>query len=324
MDDLNDAVSAAIASATTEVTGEAPSAPAETTAEPETSVTPEPAAAEPPATSTTPAPPADEEFWNPTAEELALIDKSPELKKVYRSMQRGLTQKATTLAEQRREAEEFKKSVSERVKIADWIQAEPEKALRAIAAATGLTVSEVKQEMAAPPTPGDPLMEKWTKAVGPDAANILRPLIEETAQYLLEKSIGPVREQSEALAKVQAERAMGASIREFGTTITARGEEWDDEIQTEMAQLATTVEPGPKATVSTFLDTLYDTVARRRERSRTARSNLDRLRRVQSTQEPTTTARPAPTTPQRVTLDMSDKDAVALAVRQAQEEMGIR
>ena len=324
MDDLNDAVSAAIASATSEVTGEGPSTPAEpetpaaepTTPEPDATPAGEPAAAS--------APPADEEFWNPTAEELALIDKSPELKKVYRSMQRGLTAKATTLAEQRREAEEFKKSVSERVKIADWIQAEPEKALRAIAAATGLTVSEVKQEMAAPPTPGDPLMEKWTKAVGPDTANILRPLIEETAQYLLEKSIGPVREQSEALAKVQAERAMGASIREFGTSVTARGEDWDDEIQTEMAALATTVEPGPKATISTFLDTLYDTVARRRERSRTARSNLDRLRRVQGSQEPTTTARPAPTTPQRVTLEMSDKDAVALAVRQAQEEMGIR
>jgi hypothetical protein len=309
-EDLNTAISSAVQSATKEVSGE-PEAPTPTPTE-------EPAKDEPKVEAEEPSKdePSEEEFWNPTAEELAAIDKNPELKKVYRSMQRGLTQKTQKLAE-------FRKEVEERVKIADWIQSEPEKAIRALAAATGLTLAQAEKKLEEAKVVDD-LEKEWGDTVGPEAAKLLRPLFEKTAEALIAKTVAPYREQTEALARAAAERGIAASLREFGASVVERGEEWDEELQGEMAQITQSITPADDATIEDYLATVYDVAIARRSRARTARENLARLKRVKGEAEPTTTSRPAPKGEERVTVDMSDKDAIALAVKQAREQVQSR
>lgn len=319
-DDLNSVVSSAVADATTEVTGgddSTPSAP-----EPDKPEAPE---AEAPAPKTAdkssaaksePAPEVpDEEVFTPTAEELDLINKSPELKKVYRSMQRGLTQKAQSIAAMRKEMEQ-------KSHVVDWIQADPEKAIRAIAAAAGVSLNEAKQ--ATESKVADSLEEKWAQVMGADAAAMLRPLFEDTARQILEQEVAPYRQQTEVLARQATERTIAASVREFGASVAERGEEWDDETQAEMAKLAAKIEPGEDTPINEYLDVLYDKVVANRMRTKQARQNLERLRKVREEAEPATTTRPSPAAEERVTTDMTDKDAVAVAVRLAKQGLGIR
>ena len=77
----------------------------------------------------------EEEPLGLTADDLAAINADAKLLKAYKSMQRGLTKKTTGLAETR-------KSLETRAAIADWIQNDPDAAIRAIAAARGVKLAE--------------------------------------------------------------------------------------------------------------------------------------------------------------------------------------
>ena len=330
-EDLAAAISAAVGGAKSEVEGtpEPEAAPEKTETAPTTEkVAEKPAVekAEPdkPEAKAEPAKkdePADDDFWTPTAEELSAIDKNPELKKVYRSMQRGLTQKAQSLAELRKGSEE-------KIRLADWIQSEPDKAARAIAAASGLTLKEAK-EADSEKDVVDALEEKWSKTVGPDAAKLLRPLFEETAQSMFQKIVGPVKEATEALSRAAEERGIAASVREFGASVVERGEEWDDDLQREMSVLSNTMQPGQDengnpVSIQDYLSALHDAVVARRSRAKGAKTNLERLRRVKAESEPNAPTRTAPKTEDRPDLKAPIKDQVAWAVEQARKQAAVR
>jgi hypothetical protein len=323
-DDLNAAISSAVASSTAEVEGGSdaattPEPTATTPAATEKSAPAAPAAEKPAAPAAgkpaAVAPPDEDEVFTPTAEELATIDKNPELKKVYRSMQRGLTQKTQSLADMR-------KALEQKANIVDWIRQDPASALKAISEYTGVNLAK--------PTPtteakvADSLEAKWAEVVGADAATLLRPLFEDTARAILEKEVAPYKAQTEALARTAAERGVAASVREFGATVSERGDEWADDIQGEMAQLAQRIEPGPDTPINEYLDVLYDKVMAGRMRSKSARANLERLRKVRTETEPSNAGRPTPAAEERITSDMNDKDAVAVAVRMARQSLGMR
>lgn len=330
-DDFNSAISSAVSEATAEVGSEpaadttpdttpepvAAAPAADTTPEPTTEADPKPDADVKPAV--TKAAPAvadddDEEFWNPSAEELAAIDKSPELKKVYRSMAKGFTSKTQGLSQQR-------KDLAERTKIADWVQANPADAARVLAAATGMTISEAKAEVRAVEKEVDELEAEWAESVGADAAKILRPLFEKTAAKMQEKMLGPIRESQAATERAAQARGIGASVREFGASIVSRGEEWDNDIQNEMTELTKVIEPGENATIDQYLDILYDKVWATRARKSAARQGLDRLRRIKGEQEPVTSVRPSVGKEPQITSDMSERDSIALAVAQARASL---
>ena len=262
---------------------------------------------------------SEEEVFTPTAEELALIDKSPELKKVYRSMQRGLTQKTTALANTRKDLEE-------QAKIVNWIQQDPENALRSLAQAAGVKLGDevVPAKATTEEKIADSLEAKWAKTVGTEAAALLRPLFEETAQALLEERLGPLEQDAERARRDANASAAQSDIRGFGASVVEAGEEWNDEIQGEMAKLASVVDPAEEATLPEYLATLYDSVIAKRNRARVARANLERLRKARTEDEPNTSARPSPATEEKVTIEMSDNDAIALAVRQARQHFASR
>jgi len=319
--ELNEAISAAVSEAKTE-SGSAPE-PEVSAQEEVIAITPSPEPVAEQAPTTAKVDPVakveepDEEFFNPTAEDLALIEANPALKKAYKALRKGFTEKTTAIATERKE-------LKERAELAAWIQDNPEKAARRLAELSGLTITEARAEVReAKDTANavtDDLTKMWKDSIGDDAAPILRPVIEATARAVIEKILGPIKAQTEELTTAAQRRAFAASVAEFGGTVTQRGEEWDAEIQSDMAALTHTVTPSSDASVDDYLSNLYDTVMMRRSRTHTARANLARLRKIRDEQEPNIPARPTVKSEERITNEMSDKDAVALAVRAARRE----
>lgn len=335
MDDINAAIAAAVGSAKGEVT-----------ADPTAGVTPdkpaEPKPEEKPVQNTDVSTPDgqvdklnkpvaeqkvadkmadEEEFFTPTAAELDIINKNPELQKVYRSMQRGLTKKSQGLAAE-------KKAQTEKLQFAEWFQKDPVSAAKAVAATVGLSVQETKQADTEKEIVDD-LTTKWTETVGKDAAALLRPLFEETAAALFEKVVAPYKQTTEGLARAASERGIAATVREFGAEMVQQDLEWDDDIQSEMAKLSNRIEPatdedGNRVSMPEYLETLYDATMAKRNRVRTAKGNLERLKRIRNEAEPVVPAKTPPTQRQSVTADMSVNDAIALAVQLSQRELGGR
>lgn len=331
MAELDDAIAAAVSSAEAQAAGnDDGSAGTDSGGEVGSGqeVAPEPAAAEPKAAAPTPEPepePEDDEPLVPSAADLEAINANPQLLKVYKSMQRGLTQKTTKLATER-------KALAERAKVADWIQSNPDNAIRALAQARGLTIAEAKAEVkAAQEDVADALGAKFEKALGKDAAAILRPLIEETAAAIAQKQMSPIAERAEALSKAAAERGLAAAVREFESTVIARGEDFPDDVQEEMAALMNTVAPAEhedengnivQASVDEYLSALHDMVMMRRSRKGAIQAQLKRLKETKAagTEPSTTGAKPA-ADEDTVPLGLSDNDAVARAVAIAERKM---
>jgi len=316
-DELNDAIASAVSETKAEVEGtgatvvpdKVETAPAES----EVAAT-EPAKEEAPVKETKPVAEPEESF-SLSAAQLEKINKDPELRTLYRGMVKGFTAKTTALAETR-------KSLEEKAKVADWIQSDPDAAVETLARMRGKTFAQAKNEAADKVTDG--LESKWAETVGPEAAKLLRPLFEETAKQMLQSVVDPIRQQTEELQRAAAERGIAASVQGFGASRVEAGEEWDDEIQTEMAELMNRVSPGDETPIDDYLSTVYDAVQASRNRKRGVKTQLDRLRKAQADTEPTTTSRPAPRSSDSVTVDMDDRTAIAMATKLAQQEYEAR
>lgn len=263
----------------------------------------------------------DEEFYNPTAEELATIEASPELKKAYRALRKGFTAKTTELARIRKEAQES-------ISLAQWIESNPEQAARALAQHTGLTIGEAREQIREAGSTGDVIDEleaEWTKTVGPDAARLLRPLVEKTLNKALSKTIDPLRAQTEQLAEASARRGIASALSQFGADVTSRGDEWTDDIQRDMADVVNRIEPAENTTIDEFLALVYDKVMYQRVRNASNRDKIARLKRIrEDSGEPAAPTRSGGAESERVTSGMKDNDAVALAVKLARKDVSSR
>jgi hypothetical protein len=265
------------------------------------------------------APAEEEESFGATAEELERVQNSPELLKIYKSLQRGFTKKTTAIAEVRKQLEQ-------KAQVADWIQADPDNAIKALAQARGITIAEAKAEVKEnKEAVTDELESEWAKAVGPDVAKILRPLIEKTAgklsEQMLAKQIAPLQNGLGTLFESATDRGLNAAIREFGATVSERGEDWDDDVQAEMAQVMGRVAPGldengQPIPVDEYLDQVHSIVMARRERTAGLKSEIARLKKAQAS-EPRSTVSVPDKPEDRITSEMSDDQAIALAVKQA-------
>lgn len=340
MADLDSAIAAAVSSAEAEAGGSAGDTPADTGSgqavvpdsgtvapSPDTpaatpAVTAKPAAATPAATDE----PDPDESLVPSAADLERINANPDLLKVYKSMQRGLTQKTQKLATDR-------KSMEERANVADWIQKDPDNAIRALAQARGLTIAEAKREAATAVETQvvDDLTAKWEKTLGKDAAIQLRPLIEETAAAVAKQLLGPTAERAEALSKAAAERGLSAAVREFEAGVVARGETFPDDVQDEMAALMDTVSPTERedengnivqAPVDEYLAALHDMVMARRSRKGAIKAQLTRIKEAAAAGiEPSTTGSRAPGNDDVVPLGLTENEMVERAVSIATRRM---
>lgn len=264
----------------------------------------------------------EEDSWKPSAEELEVIDKNPELKKVYRSMVRGLTQKTTDLANKRKEAEMA-------LEVVQAVRKNPELAIRAMAAAAGLKIAEPAAAAAAPETPEeksiqDRVREKLQAKLGKEAADVLAPALLEVVQEINGVELAPIKERFAASEKQAGSQALRAGIAEFGAKVVESGGEWNEEIEKEMAALVPKIQPAEGTTLPEFLEILHANVMTKRTRKGTVQRQTTRIKEAAKAVEPRQAARPAPTAEKSITPGMDPKEATAFAVAQAKADLGVR
>jgi hypothetical protein len=260
--------------------------------------------------------PARELFENLTADDLAAIEKDPVLRKAYKSMLRGFRDKTTTLANER-------KTLGERAKLAESIIADPDTSLRALAAIRGIKLvdepkaPEVKSEM-------DVAYAKLEETLGPEGANILRPVFEAVVNTAVETRVGPIERRAAELEKKHLADSITSGLRSFKAEVKSRGDEWSDDIEADMAKLVGKVTPAEGVELNEYLDLLHSKAVLDRQRKGAVKAKIARLRTASEPKEPTVGVRPTTDAPARITSDMSDSDAIALAVQMARNEVAGR
>jgi uridine kinase len=316
----------AIAAATEEAGGEPEPEPAvETPAEevtpeepPKEAATEEEPAAEAP-TEETPAEEPENEF-KLSAEDLKTINDSEELKRAYKSLQRGATEKFTSASEKAKAAEEA-------IKMIDYIRANPDKSLEEMAEARGFIIAKKDAKEAAKTEVEsvtsdtvEALMEKYSKELGPESTKLLFPFMKEVAEQIVKQNLQPISERTTELQIAAKQRGISAAVHEFGASVKEQGEDWNDEIISDMAAMMDKIVPGDQTSMPEYLSTLYNSVTAQRSRTAAVRAQLTRLKKAEAEAEPTHAVRPAPKEEQSVTTDMSERDAIALATALAEKE----
>ena len=315
-DDINEAIASATNEAIKESTPETapePEVKAEPEVEPEVKAEPE-AEAEP-----------EEEPLGLSAQQLEAINNDPNLLAAYKSMQRGLTRKTQTLAEQRKELEE-------KASVADFIRDNPKRAMEIIAERTGVqldakpqTTPEEHSQQQAVASTLDELMPKWEQSLTPEGAKVLFPLIKEALEIysgtIIKSQIEPTQQQVKELMTGTERANFRAKSSAFGAQKLEKGEEWTDEIIGEMTTLMDKVVPSEGVSVEDYLDTLYDTVQMRRTRNGALKAQLKRLQSARTTSEPVVTTRSPEEAEQRITGETPDKDAFSMAVARAKAQL---
>jgi hypothetical protein len=271
----------------------------------------------------------DDEPLGLTAEELEAVNSDEKLVRVYKSMQRGLTKKSQSYAEKAKELEES-------AKIAQWIDEHPEKAYEAIGKHLGKSTEpakdpiEKKEEKQAVDTTVDEIMERAKKHLGEGeqaekAAKILGPLVQEiselVAKNIVTQQIAPIKEDVDSQNAKARENVVRTEIEKFGAAVQSRGDDWSEEIVTEMADQMDITPPNPNGDPQEYFGALYDRVMMVRSRSSSKREQLRRLKEAKKTSEPSNALRPQKEEPTEITGDTPDNDAFAIAVRQAEAEL---
>jgi hypothetical protein len=300
---------------TTETSEETPTPTSETAPEATPEETPE-ATPEAPVPETKEKPPVED--FRPSAEELEAIDKDPNLRKVYRSMVRGFQKKTTELATKQKEAESA-------LQVVATIRQDPVKALRTMAAAAGIRLAEDPvpkvSETPVEKTMQERLKENLTARIGAEAAEVLAPVLYDAVESIAGEKLAPVQRALDENKKATAEQALRAGIAEFGSKVIEDGGEWDEDVEKEMAALIGKVVPGKDTTLPEFLDVLYDRVQSTRRKIGQTTEQITRIRRAASSVEPVRPSRPPAAGPKPIAPGMSAKEATALAVAQAKEEL---
>lgn len=328
-EDLNEAIAAAADEAEREVKGE--EAPAEETSASEpakeevksegeaeektTEAEPEPEP-EKAATEETP----EENDFNLSAEELKAINDNPLLVKAYKSLQGAATKKFQSAAEKAKSAEEA-------VNMIEYIRQNPDASLEEMARARGYIIAKkdageaAKEEATA--SAGDAvnsIMEKYSKDLGPESTKLLLPFMKEVAEAVVQQTVSPIQQTTADLQRTAKERGIAAAVHEFGASIKESGEDWNDGIIEQMANMMDAVVPGERTSMQDYLGTLYNAVTAKNARESQVRAQLSRLKKAKEEAEPTRAVRPAPKTDESITADMSERDAIAMATRLAEAE----
>lgn len=262
----------------------------------------------------------DDNPLNLTSEELRQINEDEKLQRAYKSMQRGLTKKSQSFSEKM-------KSADEAVRMIEYIRANPDSSLEEMARARGYILAKKSGEDAARAEAQqgasdavDSLMEKYSKQLGPESTKLLLPFMREVAETIVRQTVAPIAERTSFLDRSAKESGIAAAVHEFGASVKEAGEEWTDEVQAQMAAMMDRVVPGDNTPIMDYLQTVYNAVSAQNAKTAAVKRELARLKKAQSSAEPTRSVRPTPKEQRVITSDMSERDAIALATALAEEE----
>lgn len=278
-------------------------------------------------------PAESEEEYRATAEELAAIDKNPELKKVYRSLQRRFTQRTTELSGLRKEAEMAMSAI-------ESVRSDPEGAILALATAANLKVTRADgTPLGSKPGAGaattataeeddvvSAVHAELTGKLGKEVADAMTPALVTAVQRLTGREVAPMKARLEADEKAAADRSLQAGIQSFGASIISDGGEWDDEMPAEMAKLVKdgVIRPNQGAKLEDFLGTLHTLATAHRQRKGSSVRQINRIKESVRTVEPARPANSPAPVPKTIHVGMDIKEATRLAVEQARADQAVR
>ena len=296
-------------------------AEASTTPTPEAPATEAPAEAPEPAdTGDEPTPPpqaaaAEEETGDVlldklTPDEIAAIKSDPKLRKVYAGLMKSYTPKMQEIAEKQRLWDALNNPDTRR------------QATEALARAAGFQIApEPVQGQDKAEEVADGISEEWSKVVGPEAAQLLRPLIEKTALMAVQGTLAPLQQSTQALQQDAKGRQAEAQVGQFRALATERKWNLTPQVEAKMAQLGQQLLPAkPIETVSDgvkHLEMLYRLASSDTAEADMERRILDRMKNAAQTAEP---GRGVPSTGREkrtnITKEMSLNQALDVAMEE--------
>jgi predicted nucleic acid-binding Zn ribbon protein len=335
-EDLNAAI-ASVASEATEELGGIP-VPDNPAPEPEPVVAtpePEPAADPEPTPEPTPEPdpasepepePADPDVDEPlrlTAEQLKVINDNPDtLGVAHKLMQSGLTKRFQEVANERT-------AQKDAIDTAYWIRDNPELALEDLAKRTGRTLIPKDGVVDEPgrSESTDETVKAWAEKIGPKSAELLKPLVEDLVKSitsdLVSNQIAPLQASDQARTEATAAANIDATTRSFHADIMAKKLPWSSEIEKGMAEKITQLNPAPGTSLNDYLTTIYNDVSYRANALNGRRAEVARLKAARNSAEPVKPIRPVTSAKARITSDMTDDQAFAAAVAEAEAEAAL-
>lgn len=248
-----------------------------------------------------------------TPEQIANLKKSPEGKAVYRGLMQSYTQKMQRFAEQERLWDALNNPQTQR------------QAVEALARSVGLPIqpNDLPQREKAAEV-ADSISDEWSKVVGPEAAQLLRPLIEKTALQAVNGTIAPLQKASEALQMDARGRQAEAQVSQFRSLAQSKGWELTPDVEAKMAELGQQILPAtPIQSVEDgvkHLDRLYRLATADGQEAAIEKRILDRMAKAQQTAEP---ARGVPSTGREKRTNITKEMNLNEAMDVAFQELGL-
>lgn len=201
----------------------------ETTSEPSTGAetAPEPAAAAPQEEES-----GDVLFDRLTPDQIAKLKATPEGRALHRGLMQSYTAKMQKFAEQEKLWNALNSPETQK------------QAVEALARSVGLDIKPTDQpqrDQAA--AVADSISDEWSKVVGPEAATLLRPLIEKTALAAVQGTLQPLQKASEYLQMDARSRQAEAQVSQFRASCQKNGWEITPQIEAKMAELGQQILP---------------------------------------------------------------------------------
>jgi hypothetical protein len=245
-----------------------------------------------------------------TPDQINELKADPRLRAIYKGLMSSYTPKMQQFAEQARLWDALSNPQTQR------------QAVEALARSVGLPIQPTDQpqrEQAAAAV--DELSEEWSKIVGPEAAQLLRPIIEKTALAAVNRTIEPNQKATEYLMFEARSRQAEAQVSQFRSAAQEKGWELTPTVEAKMAELGQQILPArPIESVQDgvrHLERLYRLATADSLEAQTEKRILERMNKAAQSAEP---ARGVPSTGREkrtnITKDMSLSEALDVAMQE--------
>jgi hypothetical protein len=250
-------------------------------------------------------------FDKMTAEQIIEAKANPHFRSLHRTLMQSYTQKMQQFAEQSKLWDALNKPETRK------------QAIEALARVEGLEIKPTDQpqrDQAAKVADG--ISDEWSKVVGPEAAQLLRPLIEKTALAAVNGTLQPLQQATEYLQMDARSRQAEAQVSQFRTVAQEKGWSLNPQVEARMAELGQQILPAkPIESVQDgikHLERLYRLATADTAEADVEKRILERMNKAAQTAEP---ARGVPSTGREnrsnITKDMSFNEAMDVAFEES-------
>jgi hypothetical protein len=249
-----------------------------------------------------------------TPDQIAELKRDPRLRSIYKGLMSSYTPKMQQFAEQARLWEALNNPQTQR------------QAVEALARTVGLPIQPTDQPQREQATKvADGIESEWANVVGPEAAQLLRPLIEKTALAAVNGTLQPLQQATEYLQMDARGRQAEAQVSQFKSMAQSKGWNITPEVEARMAELGQQVLPAkPIESVQDgvkHLERLYRLASADTVEQETEKRILERMNKAAQTAEP---ARGVSSVGREkrsnITKDMNLQDAMDVAF----QELGLK